>query len=345
LKSPVPIQKSVNVVQFFRKPFAGQVSIEKLFSQIRAALPPWIDCRCHINPKENTGVGNRIINLQVARREQAMVNHVTGDIHYLALSLKPSRTILTIHDCVSLHRLHGFRRSLFYFFWYYLPIRSSKIVTSISSATKDELIKICGPIASKIRVVHNCVSPEYRPSNILLREGGPLKLLQIGTGANKNLERVAHSIRGLNCQLHIIGKLTSNQRQVLAENSVRYTHQVYVQEPELIKAYQECDLLVFASTYEGFGLPIIEAQAIGRPVITSNTSSMPEVANGAAIIVDPFDVQAIRKGIEILIQNPDYKSELVEKGFRNVQRFSVDSIASQYAQIYRELAPLYDGTP
>jgi glycosyltransferase involved in cell wall biosynthesis len=98
-----------------------------------------------------------------------------------------------------------------------------------------------------------------------------------------------------------------------------------------------CDLLVFASTFEGFGLPIVEAQATGRPVVTSNIMSMPEVAGDAACLVDPFNVSSIREGVLKVINDSDYRNALVKAGFENVKRFQPEQIARQYAELYHEL--------
>ena len=106
---------------------------------------------------------------------------------------------------------------------------------------------------------------------------------------------------------------------------------------ELVEQYQRCDLLIFASTYEGFGLPIVEANAVGRPVVTSNLWSMPEVAGNAACLVDPLDVASIRAGICRVIQDSAYRERLVEAGFENVKRFQVEGIAAQYANLYRSV--------
>ena len=82
-------------------------------------------------------------------------------------------------------------------------------------------------------------------------------------------------------------------------------------------------------------MPIIEANAIGRPVITSGLYSMPEVAGNAACIVDPFNCGEIKEGIQKIINNDVYRNDLVEKGYRNAQRFSVDMIATEYYQLYK----------
>ena len=96
------------------------------------------------------------------------------------------------------------------------------------------------------------------------------------------------------------------------------------------------DILAFVSTYEGFGLPIIEAQAIGRVVITSNLASMPEVAGKGALFVNPFSVEEIREGIVSLIENEHDRATLIKRGLENVKRFDKEKIANQYQEIYDE---------
>ena len=84
-------------------------------------------------------------------------------------------------------------------------------------------------------------------------------------------------------------------------------------------------------------MPILEAQATGRPVLTSNCSSMPYVAGDGALFVDPFSIDSIRAGLIKLLQNPTLRSNLITKGAANVKRFSADMIARQYLKIYRSL--------
>jgi glycosyltransferase involved in cell wall biosynthesis len=97
-------------------------------------------------------------------------------------------------------------------------------------------------------------------------------------------------------------------------------------------------MLLFASTYEGFGLPIIEAQAVGRPVITSDLCSMPEAAGGAACLVDPYDVAAIRQAVLRVMEDHEYRDDLIARGLVNVERFRASKVAAQYAQLYRTVA-------
>lgn len=107
---------------------------------------------------------------------------------------------------------------------------------------------------------------------------------------------------------------------------------------ELVEAYRRCDMVVFASLYEGFGLPILEAQAMGRPVITSNFGAMREAAGDGALLVDPYSVEAIREAVLRIKREPALREDLVRKGLENVQRFRADAVALKYAQIYRNLA-------
>ena len=106
---------------------------------------------------------------------------------------------------------------------------------------------------------------------------------------------------------------------------------------ELVEAYRRCDLVVFASLYEGFGLPILEAQAMGRPVITSNFGAMREAAGDGALLVDPYSVEAIREAILRVKREPALREELIAKGLRNAERFRADVVAMKYAEIYRGL--------
>jgi glycosyltransferase involved in cell wall biosynthesis len=105
-----------------------------------------------------------------------------------------------------------------------------------------------------------------------------------------------------------------------------------------VSLYQDADIVSFPSTYEGFGMPILEAQAVGRVVVTSRVLSMPEVAGEGACFVDPFDPSSIRRGLEQVIGDGDYRQKLIQKGFKNVERFDAERIANQYREVYVKVA-------
>ena len=138
-------------------------------------------------------------------------------------------------------------------------------------------------------------------------------------------------------------KLTPEQRDTLGTAGVEFEEHTDLSKQEVVDLYAASDLVVFVSTYEGFGLPILEAQATGRPVLTSSIPPMDEVAGAGALTVDPFDVDAIRAGLKRLLDEPDLRARLVTAGSENVRRYSAAAVAGQYAEVYRELAAGHAG--
>ena len=126
---------------------------------------------------------------------------------------------------------------------------------------------------------------------------------------------------------------------MLKENQIDYNVSKNLTNEEVFEKYRNCDILSFVSTYEGFGMPIVEANAIGRVVVTSNLLSMPEVAGDAAHLVDPFDIGSIRQGIVKVIKDEHYRESLIRNGYQNRKRFDVNKIANQYVEIYQSLMP------
>jgi len=186
-------------------------------------------------------------------------------------------------------------------------------------------------------VIHNPVSDEFQFSAANVISATP-RILHIGVTPNKNLERVAQALQGIACTLVVIGPLSPSQKAILSAHGVACENHFNLSRAELLTQYQRADMLLFASTYEGFGLPIIEAQAVGRPVITSDLCSMPEAAGGAACLVDPYDVAAIRQAVLRVMEDHEYRDDLIARGLVNVERFRASKVAAQYAQLYRTVA-------
>jgi glycosyltransferase involved in cell wall biosynthesis len=284
----------------------------------------------------SSGVLPRLKAVLEARRLQGRVTHVVGDIHYVTLLMRRRSTVLTVHDVEFLDRAGLLKRLLYTWLWLRLPIARSAVVTVPSQGSRQALVTTLGHDPG-VRVVPNPLRPGFVPVLPRQRPARPQVLL-MGTWPNKNLPRSAEALRGLPVQVVLIGPVDDRQRTLLDDAVPGWTHHSGPDDSEVVRLLVECDLLLFPSLHEGFGLPIVEAQATGRPVVTSDRVPMSEVAGGAAVLVDPEDIASIRAGVLRVLEDPVAADDLVRRGLANVERFSPGAVAAQYAAIYEELA-------
>src|SRR6187401_1068845 len=155
--------RRVVVEQFQRRAEAGVFSIERLFESVRAALPAEFEVHVHTNRFHSRGVWPRLFDALRAGWRAGAVNHVLGDVHYLTWFLPRERTLLTIHDCVSLERLHGVRRELLWLLWYWLPLQRAAIVSVVSEYTRRALLDWVPNTAADIRVIPPPVPANFGP--------------------------------------------------------------------------------------------------------------------------------------------------------------------------------------
>lgn len=328
----------IKVKLIFRKAGVNQHSIEGLFSNIVLALKNSVKYEVH-KMELNGGSPGVIIknffslfNLKALKNE---VYHITGDVHYLAIY--PFRkTILTIHDIDSILTGNIIAKTFKKIIWFWLPCLFVNKITVISEFTKNQLEEIVPFAKHKIKVIPNPVSEDIKFYKKPF-DKNDIKVLVLGTKENKNLKRIIYALKDLEITLLIVGNLSATQQLLLDKNDIQYNNYFDVSYNQIINLYHEADLLCFPSTYEGFGLPIVEAQKSGTPVITSNLCSMPEVANNTAILVDPYSVEEIRQAIIEICDNEVLREGLINKGLQNVKRFELKAISNQYLTLYKQL--------
>lgn len=324
----------MKVVLIYRKRHGDAYSIEELFHTIAGELGKQIE----VIEYETGSRWDTFRDAWSLRKLKADVYHVTGDINYLVLLLPLKKTVLTVHDIGHyLFGLNGIKRWLYKLLWLILPIRLATAVTTVSVETYQNIVKYLGVTGSCVEVIENCHSTifKYVPKQFTVE--CPV-ILQVGVKPYKNVPRLVEALRGLCCRLVLIGSLDNEIKQKLTECGITYENHVGLTHAELYKQYVNCDLVSFVSLGEGFGVPIIEAQASGRPLITANVSPLREVAGDGACLVDPLDMAQIRKGIIRIIKDFDYRNQLVEHGLKNAVRFSPVTITSRYLELYRRIA-------
>ncbi|MFB9054527.1 glycosyltransferase family 4 protein [Formosa undariae] len=329
----------MKITYFFRHPNKNYMSIEQLFLNfIQPSLNSSIDFKNYYLKSNCKGALNRFKAIKEVVSEQGEINHITGDVHFISILLNKKKTILTIHDLEFIERESGLKRWFLKFFWVTLPIYRVRFITTISEETKIQLLKMIPKrMTSKIVVIPNCINTDQITFNPKPSIDTIPVLLQIGTRHNKNIGNLIKAIVGIPCILNIVGELNEEQLEMLAENKIQYFNFVNISYPKIVDLYKQCDIVTFISTYEGFGLPILEANATGRPVITSNVSCMPEVSGGSTLLVNPYDVVEIRNGIYKLIKDQELRDFLVAKGQENVKRYSSAKIAESYELLYNQI--------
>lgn len=309
-------------------------SIEKVFEPIiRETKKKGWNAEVIEAPLYTSGVFSMLRNIFSLREKKADLYHITGDIHYAVFAFPRKRTILTIHDSVFVYQQKGFKRWVMLQLFLKWPASYASCITTISEKSKSDIVRFgkCRP--DKIKIIPDPVNSSITYTPRTFNSSKPV-ILFIGSTPNKNLPRALEAIRGISCLLSIVAKISEDHKALMDTMGIEYTVSSNLSEEELNRKYAESDLLLFPTLFEGFGLPIIEAQQAGRPVITSKLDPMQEVAGKGACLVDPYDVASIRAGLLRVIDEPLYRSFLVEEGFENIKRYSKETILRHYLDLY-----------
>ena len=309
------------------------ISIEKLFSTIRVQLSEdKVEFTVQKNPY-NFSLTGMIKALFFFKRIRKKINHITGDVHWISLALKGNNTILTIHDIGGMYELNGLKKKLFFIWWLYLPINKVKYVTVISKKTKDDIVALMPWAEKKIRVIYT-IKESFTGEKTFTEVP---EILIVGTRSNKNVDRVIRALSEVPCKLTIVGMLSDSQLELLNDFAINYENFFQVTDDELLALYRKAHIVPFVSTFEGFGLPILEGQSQNCVIITSNIEPMLEVAGKGAVFVDPFDVESIKKGFLEIISDTELQQTLIREGRQNIKRFDVKIIAKQYIKLYEDV--------
>lgn len=324
-------------ILYIERKLENGVSIEKVFRQIAKNLnqKEFYNSFQQLPFRNNTF--GTLKNLFFFKSKKSDIFHITGHVHYIALILPSNKTVLTIHDLGILKIRKGLRRYVLKKILFDFPIRRLKFITTISETVKKEIVFHTKCDEKKIRVIENPLQDHFNSASKKIFNAEYPTILQIGTTPNKNLENVIQALSGIPCRLKIIGKLEDNILSELKTQKIDFVNVFNLNNEEIKTEYQNADLVTFCSLYEGFGLPIIEAQAMRTPVVTSNISPLKEVAGGGAVLVDPNSYLSLQKGILSLIENKILREKLIEVGLKNIRRFEPKKISHNYENLYREI--------
>lgn len=327
----------MTIAFIFRKPNPAFFSIERVFYSIMVEMQRiGMKTEKYCVPRNGPAPANFRTAFHRFGDKKADIYHITGDAHYTALMLPRNRTVLTIHDCVFLYQTHGIKRWILKQLYLDRPVRRCRIVTTISEATKTDIVRFTGCSPDKIRVVPNPIREGIRFVEKPFQSDKP-RVLFVGVTPNKNLPRVIKALAGLRCHLRVIGGASADAVTALLESKIEHSIVSGLTDNEMADEYIKTDILLFPSLYEGFGLPVVEAQKAGRVVVTSDRSPMKEVAGEGACLVDPESAPAIRAGIIKVTEDAAYRQGLITAGYKNAERFNTRAIAEQYLSCYREL--------
>ena len=323
---------------------------------VAAQLGP--NFRSVLEPSPNYSIREQIHVPWVLRRERPDVYHAP---HYVLPAGVRCPSVVTIHDCIHLMFPQYLPNRLAYAYaraQMWAAVRRSDCILTVSEASKRDILHLFNVPPEKIVVVYNAIDSHFAvtPSEeavARVRERYQLNhqfVLYVGNiKPHKNLVRLIEAFDELrrngfeHVKLLIIGdeisKLPSLRRAVhhyKLHKQVRFLG--YLSDDQLAILYRLASVFVFPSLYEGFGLPPLEAMASGTPVVTSNVSSLPEVVGDAAVLVNPYDVDAIVDGLRRVLNDPALAAEMRRKGIERAREFSWERSVAKTWGVYQQVA-------
>lgn len=272
---------------------------------------------------------------------------------------RSTRTLLTVHDLSFIKVPEATSPNLKAYLSSVVPrsARRADYILADSEATKNDLIELYRISPDRIAVLLSGVDGRFAPVTDqttlrLVREkygiGMSPYIFSVGTvQPRKNYVRLIKALAALRMEkydIHLViaggkGWLDNPIYRAIDDTHMNeFVHMIgFVDEADLPALYSEATCFAFPSLYEGFGLPVLEAMGCRTPVVTSNISSLPEAAGDAALMVDPYNLDAITTAIKQVIDDEALRGALIRKGVERSKQFTWDRAAQQLGQIYRDL--------
>ncbi|MDW3649733.1 MAG: glycosyltransferase family 1 protein [Bacteroidia bacterium] len=293
-------------------------------------------------------------HLMVPRKLNMLKPDVFFSPEFYLTSHKEIPQVSTIHDLAYEHHPEDIGKLAARYCRHYSPkyAAAAKKIITVSAFSKQDIVNTYGTKADKIEVVYNAAGKQFKP----LREEEKAKVREkfsqgkpffhfVGTiQPRKNLENLLRAFDQFKsqhenpCQLLLVGRKGWKYEGALkAFESMRNKDAVhftgFVSDEELNQIYAASEALAYVPYFEGFGIPLVEAMQSETAIISSNVSSLPEVAGEAALMVDPRDPAAIADALQKLWQDKVFKSQLIAKGQRQVQQFNWEQSAQKLWEV------------
>ena len=314
-------------------------SIGKVFAPIENEMKKYAEVDSIYLPVANYSLKGLWKNIRYAQNQcknkEYDIIHITGTENYLIPFLRKQKIVVTVHDLASFVT-SNFVKNIFKNILFIKSLQIADVITCISGKTKSEILSKIKGLNNKIITIYNPVNPEYICKPKIFNEIEPV-ILHVGTKSNKNLENTIKALIGIKCHLRIIGNLSSIQKDCLLQNNFNFTNVWGLSDDEILQEYRDADIINFPSYYEGFGMLIIEGQAIGRLVITSDMEPMRTVAGGGAILCNPYDVESIRSAYLKAINDSNNREDIIKAGMENVENYRLKYITEKYYNLYQSL--------
>ena len=287
------------------------------------------------------------------KKDKIKIYHgLSGEIPF-GLKRKNIKSVVTIHDLIFVRypELYSFWDRKIHFYKFKKAAQQADLVIAISEQTKQDIIKYLKINPDKIKVIYQGCNDvfkkkynDFEKNQLRKKYNLPEKfILNVGTiETRKNVLLAVKSIKNIDSQLVIVGKETkyaTEVKQYIKENNLENKVVFLKSMPlkELAVLYQMCEIFVYPSIYEGFGIPIIEALFSKVPVITTAGGVFPEAGGPSSIYINPESEQELSNAIINLLENQDLRNEIIEKGYEFVQKFNDQAIAKNYFDVYEAL--------